>query len=103
MALFVEHRLGKLLYRKGPYTPSVSVVAAVGFGQLAHPEWQLERTFKSLEKGYYEAGIKLASILKVRSFGLGVGGFYRFGPNSLPKLEDNFAIKLTINPLLNDE
>jgi len=103
MALFVEHRLGKLLYRKGPYAPSVSVVAAVGFGQLAHPEWQLERTFKSLEKGYYEAGIKLASILKVRSFGLGVGGFYRFGPNSLPKLEDNFAIKLTINPLLNDE
>jgi hypothetical protein len=44
-----------------------------------------------LNKGYFESGIELNQIYN----GLGLGGFYRYGPNQLSKFQDNIAVKIS--------
>jgi hypothetical protein len=47
--------------------------------------------YKTLNEGYFESGIELNQIYK----GFGLTGFYRYGPNQLPRFEDNLAVKLS--------
>jgi hypothetical protein len=47
--------------------------------------------YKTLNKGFFESGIELNQIYK----GFGLTGFYRYGPNQLPRVEDNIAVKLS--------
>ena len=47
--------------------------------------------FKTLDQGFYESGLEFNQIFK----GLGIGSFYRYGPNGLPGFYDNFAIKVS--------
>jgi hypothetical protein len=49
--------------------------------------------YAKLNEGYFESGIELNKIFK----GLGLAGFYRYGPNQLSQFEDNIAIKITFN------
>ena len=46
-----------------------------------------------LEKGYFESGLELNKIYK----GLGIAGFFRYGPNRLPEFEDNLALRISYN------
>jgi hypothetical protein len=71
--------------------PSLVMVSRVGWGTMEHPEQHIGINYKTLEKGYLESGIELNQIFK----GFGISGFFRYGPNRLPKLEDNIAIKGT--------
>lgn len=71
--------------------PSMVLVTRMAWGDLTQPERHLGIDFKTLPRGYYESGIELNQIF----YGLGLSGFFRYGPYQLPKLEDNFAIKLT--------
>jgi hypothetical protein len=63
----------------------------MAFGTLEHKDRHFGLNYKTLEKGFFESGIELNQIYK----GLGLVGFYRYGPNGLLKLEDNIAIKLS--------
>ncbi|MFA9188999.1 DUF5686 family protein [Flavobacterium sp. FBOR7N2.3] len=71
--------------------PSLVIVSRMAWGDLDHPEQHLGLGFKTLEKGFFESGIELNQIFN----GLGLTTFFRYGPNQLPKLEDNIAVKLS--------
>jgi hypothetical protein len=63
----------------------------MAWGNLNHAERHNGLDFETLNQGYFESGVELNQIYK----GLGLVGFYRYGPNGLLKLEDNIAIKLS--------
>jgi len=64
-------------------------------GNIKKPEQNVGVDYKTLNNGFFESGIELNQIFK----GVGLSGFYRYGPNQLPKFEDNIAVK--INYVLN--
>ena len=72
--------------------PIISIVSRYGIGELKHKERHSEMNFKTLEKGFYESGLEFNQIYK----GIGFTAFYRYGPNQLPNLQDNIAIKLSL-------
>tara|TARA_R110002126_G_scaffold58619_6_gene154539 strand:- start:760 stop:3258 length:2499 start_codon:yes stop_codon:yes gene_type:complete len=71
--------------------PTLVLVSRMGWGNLRNPEQHVGLDYKTLDRGYFESGIELNQIFN----GLGLTGFYRYGPNQLPKFEDNIAIKLS--------
>lgn len=71
--------------------PSLVLVSRMAWGNLDKQEQHVGLNYKTLNKGYFESGIELNQIIN----GLGLTAFYRYGPNQLPKFEDNLAIKLS--------
>ncbi|MBC5838449.1 DUF5686 family protein [Flavobacterium muglaense] len=71
--------------------PSLVLVSRMAWGNMKKPEQHIGLEYKTLDKGYLESGIELNQIYN----GLGLTAFYRYGPNQLPKFEDNIAIKLS--------
>ena len=71
--------------------PLLSVVTRMAFGTMDKPEQHLGFAYKTLEEGFFESGVELNQIFK----GFGLTGFIRYGPNGLPKVVDNFSIKLS--------
>lgn len=71
--------------------PSLILVSRMAWGNLEHPERHIGIEYKTLNDGYIESGIELNQIFK----GFGLTGFYRYGPNQLPRFEDNLAVKLS--------
>jgi hypothetical protein len=71
--------------------PSLVLVSRMAWGNLQKPEQHIGLDYKTLNKGYFESGIELNQIFK----GFGLTAFYRYGPNQLPKFEDNIALKLS--------
>ncbi len=71
--------------------PSLVFVSRMAWGNLEHNERHSGLVYKTLNKGYFESGVELNQIYK----GLGLVGFYRYGPNQLLKFEDNIAIKIS--------
>lgn len=71
--------------------PSLVLVTRMAWGDLKNPENHIGIEYKTLNEGFFESGIELNQIYK----GFGLTGFYRYGPNQLPRLEDNIAIKLS--------
>jgi hypothetical protein len=57
---------------------------------ITKPEQHVGVDYKTLNEVYFESGIELNQIFK----GLGLA-FYRYGPNQLPKFENNIAVKLS--------
>ena len=71
--------------------PSLVLATRMAWGNLKHPERHIGIDYKTLDRGFFESGIELNQIYK----GFGLTGFYRYGPNQLPKLEENLAVKLS--------
>lgn len=71
--------------------PSFVLVSRMAWGNLQHPERHIGIEYKTLNEGFFESGIELNQIFK----GFGLTGFYRYGPNQLPRFEDNLAVKLS--------
>lgn len=71
--------------------PSLVIVSRMAWGNLQNPNQHLGLDYKTLNKGYFESGIELNQIYK----GLGLVGFYRYGPNQRNKFQDNIAIKIS--------
>lgn len=90
-ALFqFKHSLDRVrLFKK--VRPSLVFVSRMAWGNLKNPERHIGLEYKTLDKGFFESGIELNQIYK----GLGLMAFYRYGPNQLPKFEDNIAVKIS--------
>ena len=71
--------------------PSLVLVTRMAWGNMKHPERHMGIEYKTLDRGFFESGIELNQIYK----GFGLTGFYRYGPNQLPRFEDNLALKLS--------
>jgi hypothetical protein len=97
IGLFVKQNFGKLLFKpRGKFQPEIALVHNLGFGTLENAEPHENITFKTMEKGYYEAGLLINNIFRVQIFKYGVGVMYRYGPYAYTKTIDNFAFKLTL-------
>ncbi len=85
-----KHSLNRIgLFKK--IKPSLVLVSRMAWGNMKNPEQHIGINYKTLDKGFFESGIELNQIYK----GIGLTGFYRYGPNQLSKFEDNIAIKLS--------
>lgn len=71
--------------------PSLVLVSRMAWGNLQKPEQHIGLDYKTLNKGYFESGVELNQIYK----GLGLSGFYRYGPNQLLKFQNNIAVKIS--------
>jgi hypothetical protein len=71
--------------------PVLVFITRMAIGSMSKPEQHLGIIYKTLEKGYLESGIGIDKIYK----GLGLGVFYRYGPNQLPHFDDNLAIRFS--------
>ncbi len=71
--------------------PSFVLVTRAVWGNLKNKERHFGLNYKSLEHGFFESGFELNQIYS----GFGLTAFYRYGPNQLPKFEDNLAIKVS--------
>ncbi|WP_298136708.1 DUF5686 family protein [Flavobacterium sp.] len=71
--------------------PVISVVTRMAWGEMDHPSQHVGFGYKTMEKGFFESGVEANQIFK----GFGLTFFMRYGPNALPRFEDNFALKLS--------
>lgn len=71
--------------------PSFVLVTRAVWGNLKNKERHFGLNYKTLEEGFFESGFELNQIYS----GFGLTAFYRYGPNQLPKFEDNLAIKVS--------
>ncbi len=100
-SLFLMHNFGRIVGTRSRYfRPELSLVHNSGLGKLK-TETVESTTLKSLDKGYFESGLILNNILRVKYLnvayiGLGAGAFYRYGNHSLRSTSDNVAMKLSL-------
>ncbi|RRJ93865.1 DUF5686 family protein [Flavobacterium macacae] len=87
----LKHGFKRMMLFKG-IKPSAVLVTRAAWGDLEKPEQHVGLDYKTLRDGYFESGIELNQIYKF----IGLSGFYRYGPNQLPRLEDNISVKLTV-------
>jgi len=78
----------KLAYK---IKPIIAVVTRMAIGSMDYQERHIGFQYKTLENGFIESGVEANSIYK----GFGMTFFFRYGPNALPKLEDNLALKIS--------
>ncbi len=71
--------------------PGLVFITRMAIGSMSKPEQHLGIAYKTLEKGYMESGMGIDKIYK----GLGLGVFYRYGPNQLPNFDDNLAVRFS--------
>jgi hypothetical protein len=71
--------------------PSIVLVTRMAWGDMKNRENHVGVNFKTLNEGYFESGVECNQIFK----GLGLSGFYRYGPNGLPNFADNISLKIS--------
>ena len=81
--------------------PQFTVASAAGWGRMLNQEYDFGVTYNTMEKGYYESGIIINDILKIRFLGLGFASYIRYGPYWHTKTINNFAFKLALKFSLN--
>jgi Family of unknown function (DUF5686)/CarboxypepD_reg-like domain len=91
-----EHDFRHLLLRIGKFEPEFVITTGVGFGNLDNSELHNGVDFKTMEKGFYESGLKINNLFRFNQSTFGVGGFYRYGPYQLEKKSDNFTVKVSL-------
>lgn len=98
---FFRHDFGSLLFKSETFKPQFLLVSSFAIGSLREQSGHRNIEFKSLEKGYYESGIQLNNLYRIKYiydgiyFGFGVGAYYRYGAYANPEFKDNIALKLT--------
>jgi len=97
MALFLNHNIGRFLKPRKKFNPEIELVHNMGIGSINHPENIYNVSVNSLQKGYFESGLRLLHIIKINYLTLGVGCFYRYGAYEKPKASDNLAVKLVLS------
>jgi hypothetical protein len=86
----------KTLFFKGKrFRPHFELVNRFAIGTLGNASNHSGVPFKTLEHGFFETGIEANRLYTSAFLGFGIGFYYRYGANSLPNFEDNFALKLT--------
>jgi hypothetical protein len=106
-SLFITQNFNNLLWKSGSqyFSPEVKVTHGAYFGQLSHQEKHEGMNSQVASRGFYEGGMIVNKLLRVRYFRLmfidfGLGAFYRYGAYSLPKQSDNLAFKLIVGASL---
>jgi hypothetical protein len=96
-SLFINHSLGSLKFSGSKFRPEIILVTAAGWGTISNPQSHYNVTYRAMDKGFYESGLRVNNVLKSAFTGIGIGFFYRYGPYTNPGFNQNFAAKLTAN------
>ncbi|MEL6671813.1 MAG: DUF5686 family protein [Bacteroidota bacterium] len=101
-SFFFQQDIGSRLLRTPKFQPRITMVHGMAFGDIRQPEQHIGLDFSSLKKGYYESGLRIQQILRIRLagiayIGLGAGAFYKYGPYASGDWQQNIAYKLAIN------
>ena len=83
--------------------PQFNFHHAVGIGKTSDNFFNPFSSFAvgDYRKGYWESGISISSILVSNVTGIGIAGFYRYGPYASSDWKQNIVPKLTLTILLN--
>jgi len=96
IGLFIKQDFGKLLFKpRGKFQPEIALVHNIGFGSLDSPTYN-NLVYKTMENGYFEGGLLINNVFRIRPLKYGFGALYRYGPYAYQKTIDNFAFKLTV-------
>ncbi len=91
-----RHSFGSLLLKVKKFEPEFIITSSAGFGSLSYEGLHEGEPFNTMEKGYFESGLVINSILKFNFSTFGVGAFYRYGPYALSKASNNFTVKMSL-------
>ena len=101
--LFLTHNFLPIYIPGYPFQPYFTLMQNMGIGSISNPSAHaLDKTMsvKSLEKGYAETGLFINDGYVFNFFGLkaglGIGLFYRYGANRMPKTADNVITKFAL-------
>ncbi len=98
VALYFTHSFGIVKLNPRISTPEFVFITNFGIGSLSHPERHINYPFKTMEKGYFESGLSVRKLVKIKGIlGFGVGAYYRYGPYGLGFFSDNIAVKMTLD------
>lgn len=89
-SLQLKHTFNKI--RLGyKINPEITVVTRMAMGSNNKNNQHVGIDYKTMEDGFFESGVECNKLFK----GFGLVTFFRYGPNQLPKMEDNIAIKIS--------
>ncbi|MCB0476941.1 MAG: carboxypeptidase-like regulatory domain-containing protein [Crocinitomicaceae bacterium] len=84
------------------FQPQFTLATAAGWGRMNNKEYDFGVSYKTMEKGYYESGVRIDNLIKIQFIGLGFATYMRYGPYWISdKTIDNFAFKLALKIGLN--
>jgi len=96
LALYFDHSFEKLLIQKKYFSPVFVISTNLAFGALNNKDQHFNESFKTMELGYYESGLRINRLLNLPYINFGVAAYYRYGPYSYDKTIDNFGFKFTL-------
>jgi hypothetical protein len=100
---FLTHNFGKIFPLKTSFfQPDVSLIHSFGIGSLRHAGYHQKIVFQTMDKGFYETGLTVDNLLRVRVlklFYLGAGGgvFRRWGAYAFENRQQNWAFRVVWN------
>ena len=99
--LFFSHNFGSLIFKTKKFKPQIIVHQNIGWGKLSNQEKYDLVDFSTKEKGFFESGLQLNNLIRFNYFkivylGIGLGGFYRYGPYANPELKDNVSLNFNL-------
>jgi len=98
-ACFFTYQLPKI-YVYNKYLLKFMFYHNMGWGELKNSQQFKELNIKTMEKGYYESGLALTNLLKLKLGGLiteiGPSIFLRYGPYAFPKRNNNWIYKISL-------
>ena len=79
------------------HEPQFFVHHALGYSELSDRDQHLQtEPLRSMDKGYYEAGGGVNSLLVMGATGLGIGVFYQYGYYESPYAKENLTYKISL-------
>ncbi len=95
-SVFYRHDFGALLFGDKRFVPQPEFITSFTMGSLQNHASYSNIKYRTLEKGYFESGIMLNSILKSGITTIGIGFMYRYGSYAYLNEWDNFAFKFSL-------
>lgn len=85
VSFFFTHNFGNFLFKTKNFKPEFTLAHNLMFGTIDHPEVHKNMIAKAPSKGFYEAGLIIDNIIRIKLLniaylGIGGGAFYRYGP-----------------------
>lgn len=95
--VFYKHSF-KEIFTTNFVSPGISFVHNFGIGDMSEKYRHVTngKRIRSMDKGFYEAGILVEDLLTQSFFSYGIGTYYRYGAYSYSKPSKNLAWKLVL-------
>ena len=95
---FLQYNFGMIFGNFRNFHLEPVLLLNCGYGNLQKYKQTMHNGIdvRTMNKGYYEAGLLINDIIDLKYYTMGVGACYRFGPYQYSSFNDNIAYKITI-------